>query len=70
MKNFVVPCFVVVQADNLAEAVKMTERHRVMRNGSVLRIDESLPAVETAFDMSKQYPSSMTVIPELTPYFQ
>ena len=69
MKNFITPCFIVVQAETLEEAAKKTAKHQAMKNGSVLLLDEELPTVATDIDMSKEYPHSMTRIPELRPYF-
>ncbi len=69
MKNFITPCFIIVQAETLEEAVKQTAKHQAMKNGSVLLLDEELPTVATEVDMTKEYPHSMTKIPELRGYF-
>lgn len=70
MKNFIVPCFIVVQATSLEDAMKKTSSHQAMKNGSVLLVDKSLPTVSTNLDISKEYPKSMTDVPELQPYFR
>jgi hypothetical protein len=70
MKNFIIPCFIIVQqAETLEDAIKQTAKCQAIKNSSILLVDDELPVVATDVDMSKEYPHSMTKIPELRSYF-
>jgi hypothetical protein len=70
MTTFIVPCFIVVQAPSLEDAINKATKHQTMKNDSVLLLDEELPAVTIQSDVSIAYPHSMTKIPALRHYFR
>lgn len=59
-KNYLVPCFVVVQAKSINEANKLAnQNHQTMHNDTVLLLDEELPTVRITEDISQEYPHSI-----------
>jgi len=70
MKNYIIPSFIIVQADSLEDAMKVMPTCQLLKANSVLIVDKKLPTVYTEIDMSWEYPDSMTSIPEFRTYFR
>lgn len=57
MTTFLIPCFIVAEADNQEQALALAARHQTMKNGSVLLIDEELNPVKISSE--GEYPHTM-----------